>query len=50
MTSKYFKPDPLGPSTQQMKKEGKITTKVKERKSDSNGKVMTGEAFKWLKG
>lgn len=54
MTSKYFKPDQLGPSTQQMRKAKKIKPKTRCNDgwtpADDNGKVMTGEAFKWLKG
>ena len=55
MTSKYFKPSLLlmGESNRDMRKKNK--TKPKTRcndgwtPSDDNGKVMTGEAFKWLK-
>lgn len=55
MTSKYLKPSLilLGPSTYQMRKSGLIKRKVRPKKedpADDNGKVMTGEAFKWLKG
>ena len=53
MTSKYFKPylELLGQSTQQMRKKGLIKPKARnseDNPSDDNGKVMTGEAFKYF--